>query len=187
MYAYVFWHAKPANATTAEYEKPLLRFGRELSNAKIPGMAGNASYSIGFTPWLAEEGYEDWAWVHELSTLESLNERAVTGAMEEPHNAIARITKHGGFGALYYLVDGAHQILGDSKVFWVSRPRNIRWRDAMPAIIKSASSNVSVWRRLMVLGPAPEFAIIGSPGLTLAVPQDWRSLEIDRRRISSGD
>ncbi len=183
MLAYVFWHGVPDNLATAEYEKALLHFGYALANAKSPGLLGNASYAIGQTPWLGEPGYEDWAWLEGSWALDPLNERAVSGAMEQPHNAIARMTKHGGYGALYYLVAGEHRIPADSKVFWLSRPRGINWRDIMPSIMKTANSEVAVWRRQMVLGPSTEFAVIGLPTLTLTVPEGWKSLEVDRRRL----
>lgn len=184
MYAYVFWHAAPANIASGEYQKTLLHFGRALATLKIPGLLNNASYSIGEIPWLGEPGYEDWAWLQSLSVLEPLNERAVVGPMEKPHRAIAQLTRHGGFGALFSLVAGTHEVPGDSKVIWVSRPRGLQWREVMPAIIKSANADVAVWRRLMVLGPSPEFAIIGPPALTLTLPPGWTAFEIERRRLS---
>lgn len=183
MYAYVFWHAAPDNVAAAEYEKTLLHFGQALAKLKIPGLLNNASYSISQTPWLGEPGYEDWAWLDSLSALEPLNERAVVGAMEKPHREIAQLTRHGGFGALLYLVAGRHEVVGDSKIIWLSRPRGLQWREVMPAIIQSANAEVAVWRRLMVLGPSPEFAIIGPPTLTLTLPPGWTSFEIERRRL----
>ena len=183
MLGYVFWHAAPSISATAEYEKRLLHFGRALANAKIRGLLGNASYAISQTPWLGEPGYEDWAWLESSRALDALNEGAVSGAMEQPHNAIAQTTKHGGFGALYYLVAGDHKIPGDSKVMWLSRPRGINWRDIMPIILKSANSEVAVWRRQMVLGPSTEFAVIGPPNLTLTVPEGWKYLQVDRHRL----
>ncbi len=183
MLAYVFWHAVPDVLATAEYEKKLLYFSHALANAKIPGLLGNASYAINQTPWLGEPGYEDWAWLEGSWALDTLNERAVSGAMEQPHNMIAQMTKHGGFGALYYLVAGNHKIPADSKVMWLSRPRGINWRDIMPTIMKSANSEVAVWRRQMVLGPSTEFAVMGPSNLTLAVPEGWKCLQVDRRRL----
>ncbi len=183
MLAYVFWHAVPNVSAAAEYEKKLLHFGRALADAKIPGLLGNASYAIGATPWLGEPGYEDWSWLEGSWALDALNERAVTGAMEQPHNAVAQMTKHGGFGALYYLVAGDHETPADSKVMWLSRPRGIRWRDVMPSIVKSANSEVAVWRRQMVLGPSTEFAVIGPSNLSLTVPEGWKRLEVDRRGL----
>jgi hypothetical protein len=35
----------------------------------------------------------------------------------------------------------------------------------------------------MVLGPAPEFAVIGPKGLRLALPEGWSSLEVGRRKV----
>lgn len=185
MFAYVFWHAKPANMDAAKYEMALLRFGGALRGMKISGLLGNVSYSIDFAPWLDEPGYEDWVWVENLSVFETLNVQAVSGPMEGPHAGISQMTKHGGFGAFYYLIEGKHQVLGDSKVFWVSRPRGIRWAEAVPAILQSANRDVSVWRRFMVLGPAPEFAIVGPADLRLTLPTDWKSLEIVRRKVSA--
>jgi hypothetical protein len=103
--------------------------------------------------------------------------------MEQPHNVVAQMTKHGGFGALYYLAAGNHRIPADSKVMWLSRPRGINWRDIMPTIMKSANSEVAVWRRQMVLGPSTEFSVIGPSNLTLAVPEGWKCLHVDRRRL----
>jgi len=183
MLAYVFWHAVPDVLAIAEYEEKLLHFSRALANAQIPGLLGGASYAISQTPWLGEPGYEDWAWLEGSWVLDTLNERAVSGAMEQPHNAIARMTKHGGFGALYYLVAGNHSIPASSKVVWLSRPRGVNWRDIMPTIMQSANSEVAVWRRQMVLGPSTEFAVIGSSDLTLTVPEGWKCLEVDRRRL----
>ena len=183
MLAYLFWHAAPDGAIVAEYEKTVGRFGSALADAKVPGMLGNASYAIGRTPWLGESGYEDWAWLEGSWALDALNERAVSGAMTGPHDAVAKATKHGGFGALYYLVAGEHRMPADSKVFWLSRPRGIVWRDVLPSITQSASAEVAVWRRQMVLGPASEFALIGPPDLSLAVPQGWSALAVERRRL----
>src|SRR5262245_24780612 len=183
MLAYLFWHAASDASAAAEYEKKILRFGEALAKAKVPGVLGCASYAVGRTSWLGEPGYEDWVWLEGTSVLETLNERAVSGAMEQPHRAVSQITKHGGFGALYYLVGGKHAIPGHSKILWLSRPRGIAWRDVMPGIVKSASAEVTVWRRLMVLGPATEFAVIGQAELSLAVPKGWNCVEVARRRL----
>jgi hypothetical protein len=183
MLAYVFWHAAPNLSAAAEYEKKLLHFGHALAGAKVPGLLGNASYAISHTPWLGEPGYEDWSWLQGSWALDTLNERAVSGAMNQPHNAIAAATKHGWFGGLYYLIAGEHKILADSKVLWLSRPRGINWRDVMPTIVKSANSEVAVWRRQMVLGPSTEFAVIGPPALTLTAPEGWKSIQVERRRL----
>ncbi|HET8608301.1 MAG TPA: hypothetical protein VFM11_01055 [Burkholderiales bacterium] len=184
MLAYVFWHAAPENVNAAEYEKVLSDFARNLAAIDCPGFLGNASYAIGMTPWLHENGYEDWNWLFDSAAIDRLNEMAVSGAMEKPHHAIAQMTKHGGFGGLFRLVAGEHIAFGDSKVFWLSRPRGVQWRDAMPDIAGPAPSNVAVWRRQMVLGPSPEFAVIGPPDFTLAVPSGWQALEVQRRRIA---
>lgn len=184
MLADLFWHAAPDGAVAAEYEKTVVRFGAALADSQIPGLLDNASFAIGRTPWLGERGYEDWVWLEGSWALDALNERAVSGAMTAPHDAVAKATRHGGFGGLYYLVAGEHRMPADSKVFWLSRPRGIAWRDVLPSIIRSASAEVAVWRRQMVLGPAPEFALIGPPDLSLAVPRGWSGVEVERRALA---
>lgn len=183
MFAYVFWHVKPAGLAVDEYEAALCRFQEELRSRKFSGILGNFSYSIDAVPWLGEAGYEDWVVAEDLSVLERLNTLAVTGPMEESHAAIAHMTKHGGFGGLYYLVSGARQALTDSTVAWLARPRGVKWADAMPGIVETAGAEVAVWRRFMVLGPAPEFAVIGPKGLRLALPEGWSSLAVSRRKV----
>lgn len=184
MLAYVYWHAAPASMAVADYENTLLRFGRALAGAKSPGFLGNASYAVGETLWLGEPGYEDWVWLDGSWALDPLNERAVSGPMEQPHHAIAQATKHGGYGALYYLVAGEHDIPGDSKAFWLSRPRGIDWREAMPGIVGSAGAGANAWRRQMVLGPSTEFVLIAQPGTSgLTVPKGWTAIAVERRRL----
>lgn len=184
MIAYLFWHAAPEGSAEA-YEKSVLRFGQALAESASPGLLGNASYAIGPTPWMREPGYEDWAWLEGSWALDALNERAVSGAMEQPHDAVARATRHGGFGALYYLVAGEHRIPGDSRVLWISRPRGIKWREAMAPILASANGPVALWRRQMVLGPSTEFAMVGAPDLALTLPAGWSAVQVERRRLGS--
>lgn len=180
--AYLFWHAAPAGDAPA-YEKMLRGFAAALAQTRTPGLLGNASYRIAGVPWMPEPGYEDWAWLEGSWALDELNRRAVEGEAKAPHDAVAAATKHGGFGALYYLVAGELSMPGDSRVVWASRPRGIAWRDVMPGIVRSASSPVAVWRRQMVLGPSTEFAIIGAPGFALTLPEGWSGAEVERSRL----
>jgi hypothetical protein len=187
MLAYVFWHAAPASIAAADYERTLLRFGHALADAGGPGFRGQASYAIGQTPWLGEPGYEDWVWLEGSWALDALNERAVSGVMERPHDAIAQMTKHGGHGALYYFLEGESDVPGDSRVFWLSRPRGVNWREALPGIVDSLGpkgTKIGVWRRQMVLGPSAEFAVIAPAGASGPVlPEGWTSLAVDRRKL----
>jgi hypothetical protein len=57
----------------------------------------------------------------------------------------------------------------------------------LPDIIDSmgpAGSKVGVWRRQMVLGPSPEFAVIApADASSPVVPEGWTSLAVDRRKL----
>lgn len=181
MIAYIFWHAAPDGFSLETYEATLLKFGTSLANARISGVLGNASYAVSHTPWLGQGGYEDWTLLDGSSVLDRLNDQATTGCMEESHHAIAQITKHGGLGALYRLVDGAPDLSNDSAIIWLSRPRGVKWREALASICGGARQSLTVWRRQMVLGPAKEFAIVGPPDLALDIPQGWESFTVRRR------
>ncbi len=39
---------------------------------------------------------------------------------------------------------------------------------------------VSVWRKQMVLGPAPEFALLGDDSLALDLPEGWTAQTVER-------
>lgn len=183
MIAYIFWHQAPAGPA-ADYEAALGHYADALARTRCPGFIGSASYRIAGTPWMPEPGYEDWTWLEGSWALDELNRHAVEGEAKAPHDTLAQATRHGGFGALHYLVAGEHRAIpGDSKVFWLSRPRGIAWRDVIPRVVAAASSPVSVWRRQMVLGPSSEFAVVGEAGLSLAVPEGWRAVGVDRHRL----
>ncbi len=61
--------------------------------------------------------------------------------------AIARMTQHSCYGALYCLTAGEHENPKDSRVFWLTRTRGVNWREIVPQIVKSADAKVTVWRR----------------------------------------
>lgn len=48
-------------------------------------------------------------------------------------------------------------------------------------IIAGATGFLSCWRKLMVLGPGGEFALIGAPSLKITLPSGWQARVVDRR------
>lgn len=181
MLAYLFWHRPYPSCEAAQYEAQLLRFHRQLAAAPPPGFRGSAAFRIPPVPWLGGEGgYEDWCLVEGSWALDPLNNFAVTGAMERPHNDVAA-QMDVGHGGLYRLMWGEAALTGESAT-WLTRPRGIDWRAALEPLHRQVPGAVC-WRRQMVLGPAPEFLIAAPAGAAVTPPEGWTALKVARTRF----
>ena len=72
----------------------------------------------------------------------------------------------------------------DSTVTWLTRPRGIQWHPALEPI-REAIPSAQAWRRQMVLGPAPEFAIVTGPEQPITIPDGWQPRVLKRTRLGS--
>jgi hypothetical protein len=152
MIAYVFWHAPQSGVDPVTYEDTLIAFHRALSHARPPGLSVAWTERVE-TPWHGA-AYADWYVLDGFGALEALNRAAVEGATAPAHRAIAELSGAGA-GSLFGLLAGP--ALPADTVTWVSKPRDISYElflDRMPAA-------TSIWRRQLVLGPTPEFAVAG--------------------------
>jgi hypothetical protein len=154
MLAYLFWHW-PAPAVGRDvYVQGLVAFHRALRAAPPPGFRGSRVLEIEGAPWVpAEAAYEDWYLVDDFAALGALNEAAITAARQAPHDAVARLAG-GGTGGVYRQLStggGVPEI-----VHWVSKPSGERY-----AAFQARLPAAEVWQRQLVLGPAPEFCVLG--------------------------
>lgn len=141
MLAYVFWH-RPGDATDpAAYEEGLRAFHRALDSR-------SASFRLERLPFRAGGGYEDWYLVDDWGALGELNERAVDSRHRTPHDRVAAGTAQG-WGGVYELVRGEARIPAGTA--WFDKPRG----ESSEGFLASRPEE-SIWRRQMVLGPAPE-------------------------------
>ncbi len=146
MLAYVFWHRPRSGADPAAYEGHLRELHERLSFV-------SASFRLAKLPFAPEPGYEDWYLVGDWAELGELNSAAGSGESREPHNAAAGLMA-AGWGGIYALVRGE-----------ASPPAAVRWIDKPPgedaeAFLESLRAP-AIWRRQMVLGPAPELCLAG--------------------------
>ena len=186
MLAYIFWHRPYEMHAQPVYESALLEFHRQLAQTSPRGFKASAAYRISPTPWLgAREGYEDWYLVDGSWALDPLNQGAVIGRMESPHAAIAALMETG-YGGLYSLVLGEPAHPPRSRVAWLSRPRGIRYEPVLAELRERFGGPLSCWRRQMVLSPAPEFALVGSPSLDPVLPSGWQATVVERVSIWPG-
>jgi len=195
MLAYLFWHRPYPSADIPGYEESLLNFQRRLSEQPPPGFHAVGSYRIPAVPWLGgRAGYEDWCYLDGSWALDPLNGFAVAGAAKAPHDAAAAQMEIG-YGGLWSLMWGTPDLAERRTVTWLTRPRGIVWRAALEPV-RTQFPNATCWRRQMVLGPAPEFAVVVPSGQQVMAPQvmapqvmapnGWTALHVSGERLEAG-
>jgi hypothetical protein len=147
MLAYLFWHRPGAGVDTEEYEESLRSFHAALDTP-------SASFRLARLPFAESAGYEDWYLVGNWQGLDTLNASAVDDMREQPHDRVASLT-NGGWGGIYTLARGAAEI--PNGVEWLDKPRGEPTEDFIASLPHRA-----IWRRQLVLGPAPEFCCAGA-------------------------
>lgn len=189
MLAYVFWH-RPLDASAIDaYEQAQLAFHRSLAHTPPAGFSGSACYRAAALPWLgAAAGYEDWYFVADYTALGVLGEAAVGHGHRSAHDEAAR--RFGaGAGGLYGLVEGTPRLDGAAAV-WIARPPGSQ-RLALGELLGDGMDprQAGLWRRQLVLGPAPEFCLLApEPPAGVAptrLPADWRATSMTRERLTS--
>jgi hypothetical protein len=148
MLAYVFWHRPAADVDVEAYENALRLFHGSLD-------VTSASFRLARIPFAEVEGYEDWYLVEDWSGLGELNSRAIDATHREAHDRAASGTAEG-WGGVYALVRGETAIPDGTE--WFEKPLGQRSDDFL-----AARPEQTIWRRQMVLGPAPEFCAAASP------------------------
>jgi hypothetical protein len=139
--AYLFWHRPRVGVEPADYEGRLRDF---LERLDVPA----ASFRLEALPFGSGGGYEDWYLVEDWTALGVLNRAAVSGRPGPAHDAVAELAE-AGWGGVYALLRGPAE-----------PPSAARWADHPDDAARA------VWRRQLVLGPAPEYCLAetGSPG-----------------------
>lgn len=181
MLGYVFWHRPRGGVPAQEYEEAQLAFHRSLQREPPGGLLGSACLRADL-PWLEGEGpgYEDWYVLRDHAALGVLGEAATGRGHRTSHDRAARASGRGA-GGLYALLDGAGDIpaaIAAARVaVWVTPSRGGRARELAELLADGAETPVSVWRRELVLGPAPEFCVLaGEQPLGVAstrLPEGW--------------
>ena len=152
MIAYVFSHRPATGVDLAAYEDSLRRFHAELAHASLDGFIESTTFAIG-------DGYSDWYLLESSSAMDVLNAAAVSGARASSHDAVARVAT-GGVGKLFSLASGRPS-MGEGFEVRFGKPAGVPYADLYASLEPwTAGPGVSLWRRMMVLGPQPEFSLI---------------------------
>lgn len=160
MLAYLFFHRPTPEADVREYEEGLRRFHRALAGAGVSGFAGSWTYRVG-------DGYSDWYLIESSAVLDVINDAAVSGQRAGAHDMVARQAT-GGTGKLLTLVSGSYDADAGFEIGF-SKPPGTTYPDLYSQLqIWTARPDVSLWRRMMVLGPPPEFTLLARAELELS-------------------
>ena len=105
---------------------------------------------------------------------------AVSGARTPAHDAAAHMAVDG-VGKLYSLVSGEPPA-GSGFEIQFSKPAGVGYADHYERLRPySGGPGVSLWRRMMVLGPPPEFCLLAAAQIEL--PAEYRAETLHRDPI----
>ena len=139
--AYVFWHWP---AERDGYERAMQAFHTALARA------GTATFALERAPFADDEApYEDWYPVEDWAALGALNDFAITGERRAPHDAVAGLSRRGAGGVLRLVEPGPP----------LPEVRFAAWLHAPP---RELPAGAALWQRQLVLGPAPEYAVLAA-------------------------
>ena len=144
--AYVFWHRPARGVAREDYERAQAEFHARLDRP-------SAFFHRDRLPFAEKDGYEDWYLVESWADLGELNAVAVDADHRPAHDAAAAGLA-AGWGGVYALVRGAFEI--PAAPHWLEKPRG----EATDAFLAGLDRPL-IWRRQLVLGPAPEFCVTG--------------------------
>jgi len=169
MLAYVFWHWPQSSIDRGAYLEHLADFHRTLADNKPTGFQRSVVFRISGVNWLSTTGeaYEEWYLLDDSAAMDRLNDAAVSGACEEPHNRVAREAADG-IGGLYRFRLGHEDLARSTHATWLSKPAGVSYKDFYAALQPLTSQpDVGLWGRQMTLGPTAEFCIHSSTPIEL--------------------
>jgi hypothetical protein len=171
--AYVFAHHAADGVEVDAYEQSLRRFHAALAGASPSGFITSATFRIG-------NEFSDWYLVESSAALDLLNAAAVSGERAPVHDAAARMAADGA-GKLLSLASG-ELTMGPGFEIRFAKPLGVTYVDLYSRLQPWTSlPGVSLWRRMMVLGPPPEFSIVTPSELEL--PADMQANVLRREPI----
>jgi hypothetical protein len=171
--AYVFSHRPAPGVEAARYEAVLGEFHSRLAATPPRGFISSLTYRIG-------DAYSDWYLLVDSAAMDALNEAAVSGSRTTPHNIAARMAVDG-VGKLLSLATGEQDAAAGCEIRF-AKPPGMAYADLYASLeFATATRGAGLWRRMMVLGPPPEFCLTTSTPVEL--PPAMRPEVLNRSRI----
>ena len=186
MLAYVFWHWPFANVEQKSYEGGLIEFHQSLASSRPNGFHHSVVFGIKGAPWIGgnADAYEDWYLVEDSCALDVLNDAAISHSRKGAHDRVAQRAA-GGAGGLYRFRTGQTDLRQSRFATWLSKPAGASYQQLYDSMSRWTSRpGVGLWGRQMVLGPTPEFCLLGPERLDL--PEAFNSLTLGLEPIWPG-
>ena len=182
MLAYVFWHWPQVDIDRDAYEDHLRGFQQTLAANKPAGFQESVVFRIRGASWLntGDDAYEEWYLLDDSAAMDRLNDAAVSGACEEPHNRVAREAADG-TGGLYRLREGVENLNEAKIAVWLSKPAGVSYKNFYADLGSLTSqTGVALWGRQMTLGPTTEFCIHSQSPVELPPGYSGHSIGLER-------
>ncbi len=170
MLAYTFWHVPAPDTNRAHYERLLIDFHKSIASHAPAGFHSSLIFRTQNSPWIGNgaPAYEDWYLLDNSSSLDTLNDFAVSGPHKAPHDLVASLASSGAAG-LYRLKTGSIESMKHARhSLWFSKPSmpyDAFFNQLRP---QTEAPQTSLWLRQMVLSAAPEFCLRSTMKLQLA-------------------
>ena len=173
MEAYVFSHRPAPGVDVAVYEAGLRTFHEQLARSAPAGFISSNTFRVG-------ERYDDWYLIEGSAALDAVNHAAMKDAQGRAHDELARLSADG-YGKLYRLASGQPTAAAGYEVRF-AKPAGQSYPDFYSRLDPwTREDGVSLWRRMMVLGPPPEFCLIGDRAYEL--PADMAPAVLRREPV----
>jgi hypothetical protein len=170
--AYVFSHRPASGVDIQVYEESLRQFHAALADSASSGFISSRTFKTG-------DAFSDWYMVDSSAALDVVNAAAVSGARASVHDAAARMAADG-VGKLLKLHAGEY-FAGPGFEVRFAKPPGMGYVELYARLQGVRAPQVSLWRRMMVLGPPPEFTLITPSELEL--PSDMHPEVLRREPI----
>jgi len=167
--AYVFWHRVSPGVDKRNYESLLIKFHEQLNLVGGHSLLGSSTYMVHGVQWMPNETlvYEDWYYLESSSYLDVLNDVAVSPQLREYHDRVASLSLDGR-GALLGLKSGKLTFRDRDYATWLVKPRGTKY-DEFYLSVRPLLKGRTLWRRLLAMGPSPEFCITGEKELDVGI------------------
>jgi hypothetical protein len=171
--AYVFSHQAAPDADVKTYEQALRHFHEALAELHPHGFVTSLTYRIG-------SAYSDWYVLEDSTALDHLNVAAVSGGRAAAHDTAARMAAEG-VGKLMSLTAGELDVSAAVEARF-GKPAGMGYAE-LYGILETWTKEptTSLWRRMMVLGPPPEFTLVAPRAVEL--PAEFHAESLNRTPI----
>ncbi len=170
MLLYIFWHWPRPEADSAVIRRRRSRVPRARCALASPdGLLDSAVHRLTGAPWAnaGASAYEDLYLLQDSAALDVLNEAAVRAPGKHAHDRLAHAMLAGTAG-LYGYALGAPSSAPIGTSHWFRKPPGFTYPALYGSLAEGVRDGCSLWRRQMVLSPAPEFCAFGfDPAATL--------------------